>query len=193
MQIFASSFSCLDDARARRNVHTVLMSFHISPAGIEAVETIVEHRRAMFSDMGYSDEGALDAMCAAFRPWLEEKMWAGEYLAWVATTDGRIVAGLGLWLMDWPPHLVGPGSRRGNILNVYTHPECRKQGMARALMETALDWCRTHQIACVILHASAEGRPLYEGMGFQATNELRLLLQARSNTSPAGCSPERGH
>jgi GNAT superfamily N-acetyltransferase len=68
-----------------------------------------------------------------------------------------------------------PGSRRGNILNVYTHPDYRQQGMARALMETALGWCRANRIGCVILHASADGRPLYEALGFQATNEMRLM------------------
>jgi GNAT superfamily N-acetyltransferase len=152
------------------------MSFRIEPAGLDALEIIVAHRRGMFTDMGYRDAAAIEEMCAAFRPWLEEKMRAREYLAWVASTGDRVAAGLGLWLMDWPPHLIGPGSRRGNILNVYTHPDFRKKGLARALMETALSWCRENGIRCVILHASADGRPLYESQGFQATNEMRLVL-----------------
>ena len=151
------------------------MSFRIERAGPDAVETIIEHRRAMFFDMGYRDTAALQAMSAAFGPWLDEKMRSGEYLAWLALADGRIAAGLGLWLMDWPPHLIGTGSRRGNILNVYTHPDYRRKGMARALVDTALAWCRGNGIGCVILHASVEGRPLYESLGFQATNEMRLL------------------
>ena len=138
-------------------------------------ETIVAHRRAMFSEMGYRDEAALDAMAASFRPWLRKKMDTGEYLAWLAVeTDGRIAAGLGLWLMDWPPHMIGPGARRGNILNVYTERAWRRQGIARRLMEAALDWCRTHGIRTVILHSSDDGRALYESLGFQPTNEMRL-------------------
>jgi len=140
-------------------------------------ETIVAHRRAMFFEMGYRDESALDAMMASFRPWLRQKMDTGEYLAWLAVEpDGRIAAGLGLWLMDWPPHMIGPGARRGNILNVYTEPPRRRQGIARRLMEAALDWCRTHGIRAVILHSSDDGRALYESLGFQPTNEMRLLL-----------------
>ena len=157
-------------------MHTGLMDFRIEPAGLEAVETIVEHRRAMFFDMGHRDTAALDTMCAAFRPWLAEKMRSGDYLAWLAVADRQTVAGLGLWLMDWPPHLVGPGSRRGNILNVYTLGEYRRRGVARALVQTSLEWCRANRIASVILHASADGKPLYESLGFQATNEMRLLL-----------------
>ena len=139
--------------------------------------TIVRHRRAMFSEMGYRDQPALDKMCAAFEPWLARKMETGEYLAWFAVeAKGSIVAGLGLWLMDWPPHMIGPGSRRGNILNVYTNPDSRRQGLARRLMQVALEWCRANHIRAVILHSSNEGRPLYEKLGFRSTNEMRLML-----------------
>jgi len=131
----------------------------------------------MFFDMGHRDEEQLNAMITAFGPWLREKMTSGEYLAWMATGgDGAIVAGLGMCLMDWPPHLSGPGSRRGNILNVYTVPSFRRQGIARRLMEVALDWCRTNGIRNVILQGSDEGRPLYERLGFEPTNEMRLMI-----------------
>lgn len=131
----------------------------------------------MFSEMGYRDSQALDAMCEAFRPWLIRMMHSGEYLAWFGVAPhSAIVSGLGLWLMDWPPHMIGPGARRGNILNVYTSPEHRRQGLARRLMEISLEWCRVHGIRAVILHSSDEGRPLYQSLGFRPTNEMRIVL-----------------
>ena len=115
-------------------------------------------------------------MAVAFHPWLLERMETGEYLAWVATDpESSIVAGLGLWLMDWPPHMIGRG-RRGNILNVYTSANFRRRGLARALMQAALDWCKQNGIDTIILHASPSGRSLYESLGFAATNEMRLRL-----------------
>ena len=132
----------------------------------------------MFSEMGYRDEQALDQMSAAFEPWLIARMKTGEYLAWFAVgPDGAVAAGLGLWLMDWPPHMIGPGARRGNVLNVYTEPHARRQGLARRLMETAMAWCRDNGIRAVILHASPDGRPLYESLGFKSTNEMRLEIR----------------
>jgi GNAT superfamily N-acetyltransferase len=90
--------------------------------------------------------------------------------------NGAIAAGLGLWLMDWPPHMIGPGAPRGNILNVYTRPENRRMGLARKLMDTSLAWCLLHGVRAVILHASADGRRLYELLGFKPTNEMRISL-----------------
>ena len=63
--------------------------------------------------------------------------------------------------------MIGPGARRGNVLNVYTEPHARRQGLARRLMETAMVWCRDNGIRAVILHASPDGRPLYESLGLQ--------------------------
>jgi GNAT superfamily N-acetyltransferase len=148
----------------------------IRPATIDDAEALVAHRRGMFYDMGHGDAAELDSMIAAFRPWVREKMTTGEYLAWVATAGDSIVAGLGLWLMDWPPHLIGPGARRGNILNVYTEQAFRRQGIARELMNVSLEWCRANGIRAIILHASDDGRKLYEQLGFRPTNEMRLLV-----------------
>jgi ribosomal protein S18 acetylase RimI-like enzyme len=154
--------------------------FLIRPGTLADAETVVAHRRAMFSEMGYRDEVAMNHMCNEFRPWLARKMQDNQYLAWFAVDPGGTIAsGLGLWLMDWPPHLVGPGPWRANILNVYTRPESRRMGLARRLMDTALAWCRANDVQAVILHSSDDGRRLYESMGFTPTNEMRILLEPK--------------
>ena len=109
-------------------------------------------------------------------PWLLDKMNRGEYLAWLAIAPNQsVAAGAGLWLMDWIPHMIGSGPR-GNILNVYTAAEFRCRGLARDLTQTAIDWCRCNHVDVVVLHASPEGRRLYESMGFAATNEMRMKV-----------------
>jgi len=140
-------------------------------------ELIVKHRRAMFFDMGNRDDAWLDSVANSFLPWVREKLATGEYLAWFAVApDGAVAAGAGLWLLEWFPHRLDCGSRRGYMLNVYTEPEYRRQGLARRLMQITLDCCRERGITIATLHASDEGRPLYESLGFTATNEMRIML-----------------
>jgi GNAT superfamily N-acetyltransferase len=161
------------------------LSFTVMPATLHDVATIVSHRRSMFAAMGYSDDVALDAMASAFEPWLRRKMLDGDYLAWFAIAhDQSVAAGLGLWLMDWPPHMIGSGGRRGNILNIFVRPEYRRRGIARELMGAALDWCRANAIDHVMLHSSLDGRHLYESLGFAPTNEMRLLLTSMASDTP---------
>jgi hypothetical protein len=46
-------------------------------------------------------------------------------------------------------------------------------------MLVAMEWCEREGVGAVILHASPEGRALYESLGFEATNEMRLTRVVR--------------
>jgi len=47
------------------------------------------------------------------------------------------------------------------------------------------DWARRERLDRLVLHASPEGRPLYDRLGFVATNEMRFADELEP--SPAGC------
>jgi GNAT superfamily N-acetyltransferase len=151
--------------------------FTLRRASTADLDILVAQRRAMFRDVHRKSDALLDSMSTKFRAWALEHMNAGDYLAWlVDAADGSVAAGAALWLMDWPPHVIGVNAQRGNILNVYTADDFRKRGLARFLMETVLAWCRENSVDIVILHASPFGRSLYESMGFKPTNEMRLEM-----------------
>ncbi len=44
------------------------------------------------------------------------------------------------------------------------------------MREVLITWCRLQEFDCICLHASNEGRPLYELLGFEVINEMRLNL-----------------
>jgi len=76
--------------------------------------------------------------------------------------------------VSWPANPKDPCTERAIILNVYTELEFRKRGIARQVMQAILAWIKERGLRSVNLHASAEGRGLYEKLGFAATNEMRL-------------------
>src|SRR5262245_8063565 len=132
----------------------------------------------MFEVMGYRDRAALDAMSTASVDFLRARFEDGTYLGWLAVEpSGRVVAGGGIALLEFQPHPRDPQTRRAWIINMFTEPEWRRRGLARRLMEEIVDWCRAEGLPSVSLHASDEGRALYESMGFEPTNEMRLSLR----------------
>ena len=149
--------------------------YAIRRASTKDIDILAAHRRAMFVDMDIE-------MKRCWTRWKRSAM-AGCWPRWnvgifsVAGhgADQFIVAGTGLWLMDWIPHMIGSG-RRGNILNVYTAAEFRRRGLAGELVKAALQWCRSNGVDVVVLTRSPNGRRLYESMGFAATNEMRIQL-----------------
>jgi ribosomal protein S18 acetylase RimI-like enzyme len=60
------------------------------------------------------------------------------------------------------------------ILNVYVERDWRRRGVAEALMRAVLEALAARGISRVVLHASDDGRRLYERLGFVPTNEMRL-------------------
>jgi GNAT superfamily N-acetyltransferase len=136
---------------------------------------ILHHRRSMFRDMGEGTVEELDRMVTVAGPWLARALADGSYRHWLALdSSGRVVAGGGVLLCPWPANPHDPCTERAVILNVYTEAEFRRRGIARQVMETILEWLRQQGFRGVNLHASPEGRTLYEKLGFEATNEMRL-------------------
>ena len=64
--------------------------------------------------------------------------------------------------------------RHAIVLHVYTEPAWRRRGLGELVMLEVLAWARREQLDRLVLHASEAGRPLYERLGFVATNEMRF-------------------
>ena len=153
------------------------MSYTLREAGASDLPAILHHRRQMFHDMGYTDSAALDAMQTTTEPLLARGISEGFYRGWLVEDAACVVAGAGIFLADWPSHPGSVQTKRIEIVNVYTEPEHRRRGLARQLMQVILAWCRSASFATVVLHASDDGRSLYESLGFKPTNEMRLALR----------------
>jgi ribosomal protein S18 acetylase RimI-like enzyme len=149
--------------------------YRVRSATAADAAVIAHHRAAMFRDMGLIDSRDMADLNAATRAYLADALPAREYLGWLAEDGGTVVAGGGMLIR---PALPRPetlhGGQEAYILNVYTEPEHRRRGLACQLMEVMLLWCREHDIRRISLHASDEGRRLYESLGFLQTNEMRL-------------------
>ena len=149
----------------------------IRVAAVEDVPEILRHRVGMYEAMGVGDRKSRAEMATACSEVLPQAMADGSFRAWLAEADGRVVAGGGVFVTSWLSHPYDLLCRKATVLNVYTDVEYRRRGIARKLMEAILAWCRSQGLADVFLHASPEGRLLYEQLGFQVGNEMRLKLR----------------
>jgi len=142
---------------------------------------LARHRAEMFRDMGELPASLYDTLIDAARAYLTQAITDGRYVGWVAELDAgsrEIIGGAGLQLRELLPRADVARGRlvrgpQGLIVNVYTERAWRRKGVADALMQELLQWCRGNGIESVVLHASDEGRPLYEKLGFRPTNEMR--------------------
>jgi GNAT superfamily N-acetyltransferase len=66
--------------------------------------------------------------------------------------------------------------RVGYIMNLYTDPAHRRQGLARRIFEQIMGWIRAQGIPMAALHFTEEGRQLYARFGFVESNEMRAKV-----------------
>jgi len=159
--------------------------FTIRLATPEDVDAIAEHRARMFDEMGQVPPDAFEILRAKSRERLRDLVIRGEYIGWLAIPTQRpdiVAGGAGVQLREVLPHPL-PRAAEGNkiadgrhaiILNVFTEPEWRRQGVAVLLLQRIIDWARTERLDRLVLHASEAGRSLYERLGFVYANEMRL-------------------
>lgn len=141
------------------------------------IPEILRQRGRMYEDMHYTDATALTGMMKLSEQYLAKAMPDGSFHAWLALDGNRPVAGGAAIITPWLAHPYDQECQRATILNVYTEPEYRRRGIARQLMQTMIAWCRSQRLARVTLHASEDGRHLYESLGFEPSNEMRLKLR----------------
>jgi GNAT superfamily N-acetyltransferase len=147
----------------------------IRRATVADVPDLVRLRRMMLEAMGFDDPAQLDAADGAAETYFVEAIPAGSFHGWLAVTStGTAVGSGGVVIDQHPPGPSNLSGQVGYIMNVVTVPRCRRRGIARRVMKAMVNWLAGQGIHCMALHATEVGRPLYEELGFVASNEMRL-------------------
>ncbi len=138
------------------------------------LDTVLLHRREMFHEMKLVGDFALAESLS--RQFFARALMEGNYHGWFLEEGSTVVAGGGVILVEYHPSPRDASPRRPWVVNVYVEQAWRGRGLARRLMGVMVEWSRTAGYSNLFLHASDEGRRLYESLGFAATNEMRLKL-----------------
>jgi GNAT superfamily N-acetyltransferase len=153
----------------------------VRQAIISDIPDLVRLRRVMFESMGFDDPAQLAAADAAAAAYFAKAIPIEEFTGWLAVTSTDEAVGSGGVVIDrHPPGPNNLSGQMGYIMNLVTMPSHRRRGIARRMMQTMLDWLAERDVHRVTLHATEEGRPLYQELGFVDSNEMQL--KARDKT-----------
>jgi GNAT superfamily N-acetyltransferase len=147
-------------------------------AEVSDLDTLVAMRVAQLYELrGSHPEAEQPELPAATRRYFERALPTGQYASFVAEASGVAVAAAGLFFFERPPMGANLLSLEACIVDVYTHPDWRRRGASRLVVQAAIDFARASGARRVRLGASTDGRPLYEKLGFTpAANEMELPL-----------------
>ncbi|QDG78622.1 GNAT family N-acetyltransferase [Labrenzia sp. PHM005] len=148
------------------------MTATLRPVAPSDCDLVCRHRHDMFLAAGDADAGAA-AMTPAYAAWQEQALRSGAYFGFIAEVDGTAIGGVGLMVVDWPPHQLHPEiTQRGYVLNVFVEPEHRGKGIAKQMMAAADAEFNRRGVTHAVLTATDQARPIYEKDGWVLTAQM---------------------
>lgn len=104
-----------------------------------------------------------------------EYFLSGDQTTVLARIDEKTVACATICYITVMPTFEHQNGKRAHIMNVYTRPAYRHQGIAKMMMDRLIEEAHKRKITEISLDATEEGRPLYEKCGFVPSKEGMVL------------------
>lgn len=92
------------------------------------------------------------------------------HIAYLAFDGNECIGTGGVCFYQVLPTYFKPTGKKAYIINMYTVPEYRKQGIATQILNLLVKECLDREVTYISLEATDMGRPLYEKCGFAPLN-----------------------
>lgn len=153
------------------------VTMSVREAGKNDIDQLVRMRFELFRDAGTLPRDTdTELVEKNIRAYFERSLGA-NFRCLVAEDGTGIIATAACTVYEKPPNALNPTGREGYIVNVYTRPEKRMQGVASELVRELLARLKADGITRVRLHATPQGYYAYMKMGFVPTkNEMEIFI-----------------
>ena len=100
----------------------------------------------------------------------------GEHIAYLVYDNGAFIGAGGVSFYQVMPTYHNPTGKKAYIMNMYTAPEYRRQGIAIHILDLLVKDAKEQGVLQIALEATYMGRPLYKRYGFaKMEDEMELV------------------
>ena len=102
----------------------------------------------------------------------------GSHVAYLVFEGQKLAGAGGMSIYQVMPSYRNPTGITACLMNIYTAPDFRRQGIAWHTLDLLVEEARSRGISAITLDAAAMGRPLYEKYGFLPMDgEMELTIR----------------
>lgn len=133
----------------------------------EALEVLAHSRAEVLrADNKLPETEDLSSHAAGARAYYQRALADGSHVAYLVYDGEALVGTGGVCFYHVLPTYHKPVGYRAYIMNLYTHPDYRRRGIARRTLELLMKEARSRGVDRISLETSTMARPLYESFGF---------------------------
>lgn len=143
------------------------MELHFKKASAQDLDVLLEARIAMLKAVNNAPESAdfseVEKSCRAY---YLDSFARDTHVAYLVFDGEEWVGCGGISFYQTLPSYKNPSGMRAYIMNIYTAPRCRGQGVASRMVDLLVEEAHLRNIKNITLVATDAGRPVYERYGF---------------------------
>ncbi len=113
-----------------------------------------------------SDDVDMSEVETQSREYYKKALVEDAHVAYLVFDGDTFVGAGGVSFYQVMPTYHNPSGKKAYIMNMYTRPEYRRQGIARKTLDLLVEEAKARCITFITLEATTMGRPLYEDYGF---------------------------
>ena len=154
----------------------MVQKFEYKKASIEDLDELVRTRIIVLRAANkLSDDEDMSVVEEESYAYYRRALETGEHIAYLVYDNGKFIGAGGVSLYQVMPTYHDPTGKKGYIMNLYTAPEYRRQGIAIHILDLLVKNAKKQGVSQIALEATAMGRPLYERYGFmKMEDEMEL-------------------
>ena len=147
------------------------MEYRIADAG--DIELLVQSRTDTLRDVNRL--GSHYTFSEKFLDASRKYFLEGDQETVLALEGGRVMGCATMCYISIMPTFSHPTGRRAHLMNVYTDPAARRQGVAYKMVSMLIGNAWARGATEISLDATEAGRPLYRKLGFTDSGECMVL------------------
>ncbi len=150
----------------------------IKRATIEDIEELVRTRIIVLRAANkLSDDVDMSVVEQESYVYYKRALGTNEHIAYLVYDNGTFIGAGGVSFYQVMPTYHNPSGKKAYIMNMYTAPEYRRQGIAIHTLDLLVKDAKKQGVSQIALEATDMGRPLYEKYGFVKMEDEMVIKQ----------------
>lgn len=151
--------------------------FEYKKAIVENIDELVRTRIIVLRSANkLSDDVDMSVVEKESYAYYKRSLENGEHIAYLVYDNGTFIGAGGVSFYQVMPTYHNLTGKKAYIMNMYTAPEYRRQGIAVRTLDLLVNDARKQGVSQIALEATDMGRPLYEKYGFvKMEDEMELI------------------
>lgn len=130
------------------------------------IDVLIKLRLAYLTeDRGELSKDEAEAIATQLKDYFSRQL-NNNFIALLVENDGQAISTVFMAVAEKPANPAFITGKTATILNVFTHPDYRRKGLAMKLLTMMISEAMTMNISYLELSATDSGKPLYEKLGF---------------------------